>query len=296
MASACNLRFAGDSSAPKTQAFEMATFASFFENMQVHWKWMEGYCKEEYSDSPLDELSYGEAERIDAASGPLASVNEKKRKKCAKGCMRLKEMLEEKAWLQKATFLSRRPVGLADLNVGVIKRFIDLIYESSNDQIMDSLHLPVSSLKFLVGNRWLSRQKLLKSGLINCEDERCQEEMATAWQSGMNERKCSHLMLVYNPFYPQPFTLNEDKLIELASSVTSLTAFYPHILITDVNRKIAFRYTPPAENDLNEDDADEVDSQKFWDDVAMEIMFKKTRLSKNGSESVILGTSFRLKE
>ncbi|XP_065056827.1 uncharacterized protein LOC135685025 isoform X2 [Rhopilema esculentum] len=75
--------------------------------------------KQEYSDSPLDELSYGEAERIDAASGPLASVNEKKRKKCAKGCMRLKEMLEEKAWLQKATFLSRRPVGLADLNVGL---------------------------------------------------------------------------------------------------------------------------------------------------------------------------------
>eukprot|EP00795_Rhopilema_esculentum_P017054 gene17054-8570_t len=42
--------------------------------------------------------------------------------------------------------------------------------------------------------------------------------MATASQSGMNERECSHLMLVYNAFYPQPFTLNEDKLIELASS------------------------------------------------------------------------------
>eukprot|EP00795_Rhopilema_esculentum_P017059 gene17059-8575_t len=99
--------------------------------------------------------------------------------------------------------------------------------------------------------------------------------MATASQSGMNERECSHLTLVYNAFYPQPFTLNEDKLTELASSG---------------------KYTPPAENDLNEDDADEVDSQKFWDDVAMEIMFKKTRLSKNGSESVILDTFFRLKE
>ena len=50
------------------------------------------------------------------------------------------------------------------------------------------------------------------------EDERCQEEMATASQSGMNERECSHLILVYNALYPQPFTLNEDRLIELASS------------------------------------------------------------------------------
>ena len=60
----------------------------------------------------------------------------------------------------------------------------------------------------------LHGQKLLKSGLlINCEDERCQEEIANALQLGMNERECSHLMLVYNAFYPQPFTLNEDKLI-----------------------------------------------------------------------------------
>ena len=51
-----------------------------------------------------------------------------------------------------------------------------------------------------------------------------------------------------------------------------MSVFYPPILIADVNCKVAFKYTPPAENDFNEDDADEVDSQKFWDDVAMEMM------------------------
>ena len=61
-------------------------------------------------------------------------------------------------------------------------------------------------------------QKSLKSGLIDYEDERCREEMATAVRSGMNGRECSHLMLVNNAFYPQPFTLNEGKLFELASN------------------------------------------------------------------------------
>eukprot|EP00795_Rhopilema_esculentum_P017058 gene17058-8574_t len=96
MASACNLRFAGDS---QQYTFGLINLLNF---------------------------KFKEAERIDAASGggPLVSVDEKKRKKCAKGCMRLKEMLEEMAWLQKATFLSRRPVGLADLNVGIESRVL----------------------------------------------------------------------------------------------------------------------------------------------------------------------------
>ena len=65
-------------------------------------------------------------------------------------------MPEEKAWQQNATLFSRHPVGLEDLNEGVIKRFIYLICESSDDHKIDSLHLPVSSLKCLVANRWLS--------------------------------------------------------------------------------------------------------------------------------------------
>ena len=51
-----------------------------------------------------------------------------------------------------------------------------------------------------------------------------------------------------------------------------ICGFYPHISIADVNRKVAFKYTSPTENDLNEDDVDEVDCQNFWNDVAMEMM------------------------
>ena len=56
--------------------------------------------------------------------------------------------------------------------------------------------------------------KLLKSGLlINCGDERCQEEMAIPAQLGMNERECSHLMLVYNAFYPQPASSGKYRVL-----------------------------------------------------------------------------------
>ena len=60
-------------------------------------------------------------------------------------------------------------------------------------------------------------QKLLKSGLVDCEDDRCREEMAIAARSGMNGRECHHLLLVNNAFYPDLVTLSEDKLYELAS-------------------------------------------------------------------------------
>ena len=63
------------------------------------------------------------------------------RGKCAKGRMRLQEVLEEKTWPQKATFLSRCQIRLEDLNVGVIKRFIDPICESSDEHIIDSLKI-----------------------------------------------------------------------------------------------------------------------------------------------------------
>ena len=54
---------------------------------------------------------------------------------------------------------------------------------------------------------------------------------------------------------------------------------YPHILIADVNRKVAFKYREPDEKteEQNYSDADEVDCKKFWDDVTMEMVSRGCR-------------------
>ena len=49
--------------------------------------------------------------------------------------------------------------------------------------------------------------KLLKSGLVDCEDDQRREDMAIAARSAMNCRECHHLPLVNNAFYP------DDKLL-----------------------------------------------------------------------------------
>eukprot|EP00795_Rhopilema_esculentum_P005631 gene5631-10847_t len=120
-------------------------------------------------------------------------------------------------------------------------------------------------------------QKLLQSGLIDCEDERCREEMTTAAWSGMNGTECSHLMLVNNAFYPQQFTLSEYKLFQLASS-GKYRVLSEEIVSTCIELK--------HENNLNKDDVDEVDCQNFWNDVAIEMMSRGFRSIKLDSLKV----------
>ena len=64
-------------------------------------------------------------------------------------------------------------------------------------------------------------QKILHGGqekVVDCENEACRQQMATASRSGMTGRECSHLLDVNHAFFPTFLQLDESKWQEMGTS------------------------------------------------------------------------------